>query len=169
MATMQKITTNLWFDNQAEEAANFYVGIFKNAGILKTSRYGDEGQEIHHMPPGSVMAIEFQLEGQRFVGLNGGPIFKFSEAISFIVNCESQDEVDFYWEKLNEGGDANAQQCGWLKDKFGLSWQVVPTILTEMLTDKDHQKSERVMKAMLQMKKIDIKKLEEAYDGGVLA
>jgi predicted 3-demethylubiquinone-9 3-methyltransferase (glyoxalase superfamily) len=165
MATMQKITSNLWFDKQAEEAANFYVGIFKNAGIIRASRYGKEGQEIHKMPEGTVMTIEFELEGQKFVGLNGGPIFKFTEAVSFIVNCDTQDEVDYYWEKLSEGGDKKSQQCGWLKDKFGLSWQIVPTILADLMVDKDQEKSGRVMKAMLQMKKLDIKILEQAYEG----
>lgn len=117
------------------------------------------------MPEGMVMTVEFELEGQRFVGLNGGPVFQFSEAISFIVNCDTQDEVDYYWEKLSEGGDAKAQMCGWLKDKFGLSWQIVPTILPEMLVDKNQEKAQRVMRAMLQMKKIDIKALEQAYEG----
>lgn len=162
MATMQKITPNLWFDQQAEEAANFYVSIFKNASIGKVSRYGKEGYEIHKMPEGTVMVIEFELEGQKFTGLNGGPIFKFSEAISFIVHCDNQEEVDYYWEKLSAGGDEKAQQCGWLKDKFGLSWQIVPAILPKLLSNPDNAKAQRAMKAMLQMKKIDIKKLEEA-------
>lgn len=165
MATMQKITSNLWFDDQAEEAAQFYTGIFKNSRITRVTRYGKEGQEIHKRPPGSVMTVEFEIAGQQFVGLNGGPIFKFNEAVSFIINCESQDEVDDYWNKLKAGGDPAAQQCGWLKDKYGLSWQVVPTRLTALLRDPDQQKADRVMKAMLQMKKLDIKKLEEAYEG----
>ena len=164
MATMQKITSNLWFDTQAEEAANYYVSIFKNAKIGKVTRFGKEGYEIHRMPAGTVMTIEFILEGQTFVALNGGPIFKFNEAISFIVNCETQAEIDYYWNKLSEGGDKNAQQCGWLKDKYGLSWQVVPTMLDDMFTNSNSKKTEAVMKAMLQMKKLDIHKLEEAYN-----
>lgn len=163
MATMQKITSNLWFDTQAEEAAKYYVSIFKNSKIGRISRYGKEGYEIHQRPAGSVMTVEFILEGQTFVALNGGPYFKFNEAISFIVNCETQEEIDYYWYKLSEGGDKNAQQCGWLKDKFGLSWQVVPTILDDMIMDGS-KKSEAVMKALLQMKKLDIQKLEEAYN-----
>lgn len=164
MATMQKITSNLWFDTQAEEAANYYVSIFKNAKIGKITRFGKEGYEIHRMPAGTVMTIEFILEGQTFVALNGGPIFKFNEAISFIVNCETQAEIDYYWNKLSEGGDKKAQQCGWLKDKYGLSWQVVPTVLDDMFTDSNSKKTEAVMKVMLQMKKLDIQKLEEAYN-----
>lgn len=162
MATMQKITSNLWFDRQAEEAAKFYTSVFKNSKIGKVTHYGKEGQEIHGMPEGTVMTVEFWLEGQQFIGLNGGPHFKFSEAISFIVNCENQEEVDHYWDKLREGGDEKAQMCGWLKDKFGLSWQIVPTILPKLFTDSNKEKSQRVMKVMLQMKKLDITKLEEA-------
>jgi len=165
MAKIQKITTNLWFDNNAEDAVKFYTSIFDRSKISRMTRYGKEGQEIHKMPEGSVMTVEFELEGQKFVALNGGPIFKFSEAISFIVNCESQEEIDHYWNKLSQGGDANAQQCGWLKDKFGLSWQIVPTILSDMLANKDQKKSQRAMKAMLQMKKLDIEQLEEAFEG----
>ncbi|MEP6950629.1 MAG: VOC family protein [Ginsengibacter sp.] len=164
MATMQKITSNLWFDNQAEDAAKFYTSIFKNSRIGKISRYGKEGFETHRRPEGSVMVVQFYLEGQEFSALNGGPLFKFSEAISFIVNCSSQEEVDYYWEKLNEGGDEKAQACGWLKDKFGLSWQIVPTVLSEMLTDPDPKKSQPVMKALLEMKKLDIETLQRAYD-----
>src|SRR5687767_5911399 len=134
MATMQKITSNLWFDTQAEEAANHYVSIFKNSSIGKTTHFGKEGYEIHKMPEGTVMTVEFTIEGQKFVALNGGPIFKFNEAISFIVNCETQEEIDYYWNKLSEGGDKKAQQCGWLKDKYGLSWQVVPTILDDLIS-----------------------------------
>ena len=162
MATLQKITPNLWFDRQAGDAANFYAGIFKNSRILRTSYYGKEGFDIHHMPEGTVMTIEFELEGQRFVGLNGGPIFKFNEAISFIINCDDQAEVDHYWNKLTDGGDPKAQQCGWLKDKFGVSWQVVPKVLPALLQNKDPRKSGRVMQSMLQMKKIDIGELEAA-------
>jgi predicted 3-demethylubiquinone-9 3-methyltransferase (glyoxalase superfamily) len=165
MATMQKISSCLWFDKEAEDAAKFYTSVFKNSRIGKMSRYGKEGFEIHQQPEGKVMTVEFELEGQKFLGLNGGPIFKFSEAISFVVNCDSQEEVDHYWDKLNEGGDPKSQQCGWLKDKFGLSWQVVPTILSELLSDPDKQKAGRVMNAMLQMKKLDIAALKQAYNG----
>ena len=155
---MQKITPFLWFDDKAEEAVNFYVSIFKNSKVLGISRYGDAGPG----PKGTVMVAKFQLEGHEFIALNGGPQFKFTEAISFLVNCESQEEVDKFWEKLSEGGKES--QCGWLKDKYGLSWQIVPTVLGEMLQDKDPEKSKRVMQAMLQMQKIDIKKLKEAYE-----
>ena len=165
MATMQKITSNLWFDTQAEEAAKFYTSIFKNSKIGKISRYGKEGYEIHKRPEGTVMVVQFYIEEQEFTALNGGPHFKFNEAISFIVNCNSQEEVDYYWEKLSEGGDEKAQMCGWLKDKFGLSWQIVPTVLAEMLTDPDPKKSQPVMKVMLQMKKIDIETLKRAFTG----
>lgn len=163
MATMQKITSNLWFDRQAEEAANYYVSIFKNSKIGRISRYGKEGYEIHKMPAGTVMTVEFFLEGQTFIALNGGPHFNFNEAISFIVNCETQDEVDYYWNKLSEDGDKKAQQCGWLKDKYGLSWQIVPMVLDDMILDPNSKKSEAVMRVLLQMKKLDIGKLEEAY------
>ena len=158
---MQKITPFLWFDNKAEEAVNFYVSVFKNSKITGITRYGDAGSEVAGRPKGTVMTIAFQLEGQEFVALNGGPVFTFSPAISFVVNCETQEEVDNLWEKLSEGGEI--EQCGWLRDKYGVSWQIVPTILGEMLQDKDAEKSERVMKAMLQMKKIDIKGLRQAY------
>ena len=166
---MQKITSNLWFDRQAEEAAKFYTSIFKNSKILSTAYYGKEGYEIHKMPEGTVMTVEFELEGQKFVALNGGPVFTFNEAVSFIVNCTNQQEVDYYWEKLSQGGDPKSQQCGWLKDKFGLAWQVVPVQLTKMLEDRDREKADRVMKVMLQMKKLDIQKLEEAYEGSLVA
>ena len=161
---MPKITPCLWFDNQAEEAVNFYVSIFKNSKIGSITRYGEEGYEIHGRPAGTVMTVEFQLDGQGFVALNGGPVFKFNEAISFQVHCKTQEEVDHYWEKLSKGGDKNAQQCGWLKDKYSVSWQIVPTVLPKMLQDKDAKKSERVMKALLQMKKLDIERLEQAYE-----
>ena len=164
MATMQKITSNLWFDRQAEEAVKFYTSVFKNARMGRIARYGKEGQEVHGMPEGTVMTVEFWLEEQGFVALNGGPHFKFNEAVSFIVNCETQEEVDYYWDKLSEGGDEKAQMCGWLKDKFGLSWQIVPTILPNLITDADTSKAGRVMKAMLQMKKIDIATLQQAYE-----
>jgi predicted 3-demethylubiquinone-9 3-methyltransferase (glyoxalase superfamily) len=161
---MQKITPCLWFDSNAEEAVNFYTSIFKNSRIGKISRYGEAGYEIHGKPAGTVLTMEFDLNGQGFTALNGGPMFKFNESISFQVSCESQEEVDYYWEKLSEGGDEKAQQCGWLKDKYGVSWQIVPTILTHMLQDKDAEKSERVMTALLQIKKIDIRTLEHAYN-----
>ena len=164
MATMQKITSNLWFDSQAEEAAKYYISIFKNSKMGRISHFGKEGYEIHQRPAGSVMTVEFILEGQTFVALNGGPHFKFNEAISFIVNCETQQEIDDYWNKLSEGGDKNAQQCGWLKDKYGLSWQIVPTMLDDMFADSNSKKTEAVMKVMLKMKKLDIQKLEEAYN-----
>jgi predicted 3-demethylubiquinone-9 3-methyltransferase (glyoxalase superfamily) len=160
---MQRITPCLWFDSNAEEAAKFYTSIFKNSKIGKISRYGKEGHEIHGKPEGSVLTVEFELDGQTFTALNGGPVFKFNEAISLQVHCKSQNEVDYYWEKLSEGGDEKAQQCGWLKDKYGVSWQIVPVVLAKMLQDKSAEKSERVMKALLQMKKLDIKALEQAY------
>ncbi|MDQ3110932.1 MAG: VOC family protein [Bacteroidota bacterium] len=167
MATMQKITSNLWFDKQAEQAVNFYTSVFKNSSVTRVTRYGKAGFEIHKMPEGTVMTIEFEIEGQQFIALNGGPVFKFNEAISFIVNCENQEEVDYYWEKLSEGGDKNAQQCGWLKDKFGVSWQITPTALMDMHADENEERRERVMTAMLKMKKLDLLKLEKAYEGEV--
>jgi len=162
---MQKITPCLWFDSQAEEAVTFYVSIFKNSKIGTVTRYGEAGAEASGMPKGTVMTITFQIEGQEFMALNGGPVFKFNEAISLIVNCQTQEELDRLWEKLSEGGDEKAQQCGWLKDKYGLSWQIVPVVIGEMLQDKDPRKAEDVMKALLQMKKIDMKTLEQAYKG----
>lgn len=162
---MQKITPWLWFDDNAEEAVAFYTSIFRNSRIGKISRYGREGHDIHGKAEGSVMTVEFEIDGHVFTALNGGPVFKFNEAISFQVNCETQDEVDYYWEKLSEGGDEKSQQCGWLKDRYGVSWQIVPTVLSEMLTDVDTGKSARVMKTMLQMIKIDIAKLRQAYEG----
>ncbi|HZO11674.1 MAG TPA: VOC family protein, partial [Polyangiaceae bacterium] len=147
------------------EAAKFYTGIFKHSKMGKISRYGKEGQEIHNQKPGTVMTVAFELDGHRFTALNGGPIFQFNEAISFQVHCETQEEVDYYWEKLSAGGDPNAQQCGWLKDRFGVSWQIVPVQLLEMVGDPNSTKSERAMKAMLQMKKIDIAALKRAYEG----
>jgi|SRR5438477_60196 len=160
---MQKIAPCLWFDTQAEEAAKFYVSVFKNSKILNVSRYGNEGQEIHGKKPGEVMVVEFEIDGQKFVALNGGPQFKFDEAISFQIPCETQKEVDYFWEKLSAGGQEGP--CGWLKDKFGLSWQVVPTVLPKMLMDADRKKADRVMKAFLQMKKFDIATLERVYQG----
>jgi predicted 3-demethylubiquinone-9 3-methyltransferase (glyoxalase superfamily) len=159
---MQKITPFLWFDDKAEEAVDFYISIFKNSKIGKVARYGEEGAKASGMPKGTVMTVVFQLEGQEFIALNGGPHFKFSPAISFVVNCKTQEEVDDLWEKLTEGGEKN--RCGWLQDKFGVSWQIVPTALGEMLQDKDATKSSRVMKVMLQMNKIDINRLKQAYD-----
>jgi predicted 3-demethylubiquinone-9 3-methyltransferase (glyoxalase superfamily) len=161
---MQKITPFLWFDTQAEEAANFYTSIFKNSKIVSVARYGDEGAKASGRPKGSAMTVAFELEGQKFVALNGGPHFKFTEAVSFVVNCQTQEEVDHYWEKLSAGGDEKAQQCGWLKDKYALSWQIVPTVMVEMLQDKDPKKSERVMAALIKMKKLDIKTLKQAYE-----
>jgi len=163
---MQKITPFLWFDDQAEEAAKFYTSIFKNSEVGKIARYGEEASKISKSgrPPGSVLTVEFEIEGQKFVALNGGPLFKFNESISFVVNCETQEEVDYFWKKLTADGGQESQ-CGWLKDKFGVSWQVVPTILPELLSDKDAAKSERVMKAMVQMVKLDIGKLKAAAQG----
>jgi predicted 3-demethylubiquinone-9 3-methyltransferase (glyoxalase superfamily) len=155
---IQRITPFLWFDRQAEEAAQFYVAIFPNSRIRKVVHYGQAGPG----PPGSVMTVEFELDGQTFVALNGGPHFRFTEALSFVVNCQSQDEVDAYWEKLSAGG--GEVQCGWVKDRFGLSWQVVPTVLAELLSDPDPEKSQRVMRAMLTMKKLDIRALQDAID-----
>ena len=154
---IQKIKPFLWFDNQAEEAANFYCSIFKASKILKVSHYPENSPG----PAGSVMVVNFQVEGQDFVALNAGPLFKFTEAISFLIACETQEEVDYYWNKLLAGGGQESQ-CGWLKDKFGLSWQVTPTVLGELLADKDHKKAQRVMQAMLQMKRIDIAALKQA-------
>lgn len=165
MPVIQKITPCLWFDDQAEEAVEFYTAIFRNSRIVQVARYGEAGREIHGKPAGTVMTVAFELEGQAFTALNGGPIFKFNEAISFQVRCETQKEVDSYWEKLSQGGDVMAQQCGWLKDKYGASWQIVPRVLVEMITDPDPEKSQRVMTAMLQMKKIDIEGLKRAYAG----
>jgi predicted 3-demethylubiquinone-9 3-methyltransferase (glyoxalase superfamily) len=156
---MQKITPFLWFDNNAEEAANFYISVFKNSKLLNVARYSDAGPG----PTGSVMTVEFELNGQQFVALNAGPTFKFTEAISFVVNCETQEEVDYYWERLSEGGEKS--HCGWLKDKFGLSWQVTPTIMGKLMADKDPEKSKRVMETMLKMDKLDIEPLQRAYEG----
>ena len=165
MLKLQKIAPCLWFDNQAEEAAKFYTGIFENSKITNISRYGEAGHEIHGRAAGSVMVVAFELDGHAFTALNGGPLFKFNEAISFQINCGTQKEVDHYWQKLSEGGDEAAQQCGWLKDKYGVSWQVVPVALIEMMTDPDYVRSQRVTAAMLQMKKLDIAELKRAYAG----
>lgn len=162
---ISKLTPCLWFDGQAEPAAKFYTSIFKNSKITATAHYGDAGKEHHGQKAGSVMTVAFELEGQSFVGLNGGPIFKISEAISFQIDCETQEEVDYYWEKLNEGGDPECQACGWLKDKFGVSWQVVPSMLTRLIMHPDKAASQRMMAAMMEMKKLDIAKLQAAFDG----
>jgi predicted 3-demethylubiquinone-9 3-methyltransferase (glyoxalase superfamily) len=169
MTTVQPITPCLWFDTQAEEAARFYTGIFKNSKIGKISRYPEAGQEVHGRPAGSVMTVEFELNGQPFTALNGGPHFKFNEAVSFQIMCRTQEEVDHYWNQLSKGGDERAQQCGWLKDKYGLSWQVVPTVLVELMSDPDKEKSGRAMEAMLQMKKLDIAELKRASAGETAA
>ncbi|MGI8740219.1 MAG: VOC family protein [Gammaproteobacteria bacterium] len=165
MQVVQTITPCLWFDDQAEEAVEFYTAIFSNSRIVTISRYGEAGYEVHGKPAGTVMVVAFELDGQAFTALNGGPLFKFNEAISFQVNCETQEEVDYYWEKLSEGGDEKARQCGWLKDKYGASWQVVPRVLPELINDPDAEKSQRVFAAMLQMKKIDIDGLKRAHAG----
>jgi predicted 3-demethylubiquinone-9 3-methyltransferase (glyoxalase superfamily) len=163
---MQKITPFLWFNGNAEQAVKFYTSIFKNSKVGRILRYSEEVAKVSQsgIPAGSVLTIEFEIEGQKFVALNGGPEFKFNESISFVVNCETQEEVDYFWEKLTADGGEESQ-CGWLKDKFGVSWQITPTVLIDMLHDKDSAKAERVMKAMLQMQKIDIEKLNAAYRG----
>lgn len=165
MATIQKITPCLWFDHQAEEAAKFYVSIFPNSGIEKITRFGKEGFEVHGRPAGSVMTVTFRLEGQQFTALNGGPHFTFNEAISLVVACRDQAEIDRLWDRLTEGGDETAQQCGWLKDRYGLSWQIVPAELFDMISDPDPARCDRTMKALLQMKKLDLAALRRAYDG----
>jgi predicted 3-demethylubiquinone-9 3-methyltransferase (glyoxalase superfamily) len=159
---MQQITSCLWFEDNAEEAATYYTGIFKHSKITQITRYSDVGQEIHGRPPGSVMVVAFEINGRSFVALNGGPVFKFNEAVSFQIECDTQAEVDYYWEKLTAGGEKDAQQCGWLKDKFGVSWQVVAKPLIEMLKDHTSERARRAMKAMLEMKKFDIAALERA-------
>jgi len=165
----QRITPFLWFADEAEEAATFYTGIFKNSRITTVTRYGTAGQEVHGRPAGSVMTVAFELDGQTFTALNGGPVFTFNEAVSLQVNCETQDEIDYYWEKLSAGGDPKAQQCGWLKDRYGLSWQVVPTVMDELFKKENSPGAQRAMEAMLQMKKIDVGELQRAYDGRVTA
>jgi predicted 3-demethylubiquinone-9 3-methyltransferase (glyoxalase superfamily) len=156
----------LWFDDQAEQAARFYVEVFRDSRIGRITRYGKEGHDIHGREPGSVMTVEFEIHGQPFTALNGGPVFSFTEAISFQVTCEDQGEVDRYWDRLTEGGDPAAQQCGWIKDRFGVSWQIIPDGLVELVSDPASERSQRAMKAMLSMKKLDIHKLRRAYDGG---
>ncbi len=162
---MTRITPNLWFDNHAEEAANFYVSIFKKSKITAVTRYGRAGAKASGMPEGSVLTVAFELDGQPFIAINGGPVFRLTEAVSFMVTCKDQKEIDYYWEKLTEGGDKKAQICGWLKDKYGLSWQVVPAELGAMIGDRDPAKAERVMAAMLPMKKLDLAALKKAYEG----
>jgi len=165
MPSVRAITPCLWFDDQAEEAAKFYTGIFKNSRIGKISRYGEAGREITHKAPGSVMMVDFELDGQPFNALNGGPDFKFNEAVSFVIPCKDQKEIDSYWDKLSQGGDPKAQQCGWLKDRYGLSWQVVPAVLEDMVADPNTERVDRVMEVLLKMKKIDLATLERAYAG----
>ena len=164
MAAVKPITPCLWFDNEAEEAARYYTGIFKNSKIGAISRYGEAGKEVHGQKAGTVMTVQFELNGQPFTALNGGPQFKFNEAVSLQLYCRNQEEVDYYWDKLSKGGDPKAQVCGWLKDKYGLSWQVVPSALGGMLQDKDPEKARRVLAVMQGMKKLDIAKLKEAYE-----
>ena len=163
MASLHRMTPCLWFDHQAEDAAKLYTSIFPNSKITKVTRYGTAGQEVHHRPPGSAMTVEFELEGQPFTGLNGGPVFQFTEAISFQVFCDTQEEIDTFWDKLSAGGDPRSQQCGWLKDRFGLSWQIVPRKMGEWMSTPGA--GDRVMKVMLSMKKLDIAQLERAAHG----
>jgi len=165
MVTTQRISPCLWFADEGEEAARFYTGIFKNSRIATITRYGAAGFETHHRPAGSVMTVAFELDGQSFTALNGGPLFKFNEAISFQVNCETQDEIDYYWEKLSAGGDPKAQQCGWLKDRYGMSWQVVPADMDDLFKDAKSAGAQRAMEALLLMKKLDIAALRRAYEG----
>ncbi|MBK8185122.1 MAG: VOC family protein [Candidatus Competibacteraceae bacterium] len=160
-----KITPCLWFDGQAEEAASFYTALFPRSKITGLSRYGEAGQEIHGQPPGTIMAVAFELDGQPFTALNGGPRFKFNEAISFQIGCETQDEVDYFWQQLSAGGDDSAQACGWLKDRYGVSWQVIPTALSAMIANPDAEKSQSVMQTLLRMKKLDLSELQRAYKG----
>jgi predicted 3-demethylubiquinone-9 3-methyltransferase (glyoxalase superfamily) len=165
MPTIKRIVPCLWFDTEAEEAARFYTGVFASSKVTHIARYPEAGQEIHGRPAGSVMTVAFELDGQPFTALNGGPVFKFNEAISLQVECETQKEIDHYWAKLGAGGDPEAQQCGWLKDKYGLSWQVIPAGMERMFKDPASQATQRAMNAMLQMKKIDLAALERAYEG----
>jgi predicted 3-demethylubiquinone-9 3-methyltransferase (glyoxalase superfamily) len=165
MANLQKITPCLWFDDCAKEAAEFYTGIFPNSKIVNILQYGEAGKEVHSKPAGSVLMVSFELDGQPFTTLNGGPEFKFNEAISFQVDCDDQAEVDYFWDKLSLGGDPAAQQCGWLKDQYGVSWQIVPRVMIEMLNDPDEAKSQRAMTAMMTMKKINIDQIKQAYEG----
>lgn len=160
---MQKVYPCLWFDRQAEEAANFYISIFPNSKVLSISHYGKEGFEVHQMPEGTVLTVDFELDGHRFMALNGGPVFRFNEAISFVIDCETQEEIDHYWEKLSAVPES--EQCGWLKDKYGVSWQVNAKVLNEMINDPDREKAGRAMDAMLKMKKLVIADLEAAFNG----
>ena len=165
MSVLQKITPCLWFDDQAEEAARFYVSIFENSSIGAITHYGKEGFEIHGRPAGSVLTVNFRLEGEEFTALNGGPHFKFTEALSFVVRCHTQAEIDYYWQRLGEGGDETARQCGWLKDKYGLSWQVTPTVIRELLSGDNKARIGRVTQAFLNMKKFDIAEIKRAAAG----
>jgi predicted 3-demethylubiquinone-9 3-methyltransferase (glyoxalase superfamily) len=165
MSTIQRIRPCLWFDDQGEEAARFYTGIFPNSRIVAITRYGEAGFKVHKRPAGSVMTVVFDLDGQRFTALNGGPIFTFNEAVSLEIHCASQEEVDFYWERLGAGGDPSARQCGWLKDRYGVSWQVIPEGMDEMFEDPESPATRRAMEAMLRMKKLDIAELRRAYAG----
>ena len=165
MATLQRITPFLWFDRQAEEAARFYVSVFPNARIVKIHRYPKAGQDVHHMPAGSVMTVTFELDGVEFTAINAGPVFKFTEAVSFVVNCDTQAEVDRYWEALGAGGDPNARQCGWLKDRYGLSWQVVPRAILDYFEPADSPAAARAFAAMMDMRKLDLAAIKRAYDG----
>jgi len=169
MPITNRIVPCLWFADEAEEAAKFYTGIFKNSRIRSMTRYGTAGQEVHKQKPGTVMTVEFELDGQTFTALNGGPLFRFNEAISFQVVCATQEEIDYFWEKLGAGGDPAAQQCGWLKDRFGLSWQVIPEGVEELYQDERSPAAERAMNAMLGMKKIDIEELRRAHAGDAMA
>jgi predicted 3-demethylubiquinone-9 3-methyltransferase (glyoxalase superfamily) len=163
MASIQRIVPCLWFDDEAEAAVQFYLTVFERSRITRITHYGKAGKEVHHHDPGSVLTIAFELLDQPFTALNGGPEFKFTEALSLQVMCDNQEEIDRYWARLSVGGDANAQQCGWLKDRFGLSWQIVPSALPELLSDEDSLKADRTMKALLQMKKLDLGKLRQAH------
>ena len=165
MPAIKNLVPCLWFDKEAEEAANFYTAIFDNSRITDISRYGKEGHQIHGREPGSVMVVAFELDGHPFTALNGGPLFKFNESVSFQVMCETQQEVDYFWDRLGEGGDPKARQCGWLKDRFGLSWQVIPARAIELIRDPDSAQAQRATKALLQMKKLDLAELERAYNG----
>jgi predicted 3-demethylubiquinone-9 3-methyltransferase (glyoxalase superfamily) len=165
MASMKKMSTCLWFDGQAEEAARFYTSIFPGSKITQVTHYGDEGHDVHKHAAGSVLTVSFTLDGNEFTGLNGGPEFKFNEAISFEIHCDTQKDIDYFWDKLTPGGDPTAQVCGWLKDRYGVSWQVAPSQMYEWLADSPNPASERVMKVMMQMKKLDLAKLKAAYEG----
>ena len=162
---MNKITPCLWFDGEAEDAARFYTGIFRNSKITSITRYGEAGREVHGQPAGKVLVVAFELDGQSYTALNGGPQFKFNEAVSLQIPCANQEEIDYYWDKLTAGGDARAQQCGWLKDRYGLSWQVFPAAVMDMLQDRDRKKADRVMQAIMEMRKMDLAALERAYAG----